>query len=198
MIKAIFFDLCGVIITLGDREFSQELSKQFNIDSKRILDTFYQFLEENETGKISEEKFYQKMFQALEVSFDIEEIKKIRTSLRIEIDGMRDLINKLTKNYLVGYISNDAQEIAARCNKKFNLDKLFHIGIQAYQVRVRKDSPKLFLTLLKKVNLQPEECVFTDDKAKNLHAAKKLGLKTIVFKSKKQFIKEIKKLGVNI
>ena len=62
MIKAIFFDLCGVIITLGDQEFSEELSKKSNVNSKIILDAFYKFLEECETVKLTEEEFYKKIF----------------------------------------------------------------------------------------------------------------------------------------
>ena len=35
MIKAIFFDLCGVITTLGDEEFCEELSKRININKDK-------------------------------------------------------------------------------------------------------------------------------------------------------------------
>ena len=198
MIKAIFFDLCGVIITLGDKEFCDELSKRINIKSKKILDVFYKYLGENETGKITEEEFYKKMYDELEVSFDSEETKNIRTSFRIEVPRMREFVTKLKKTYLVGYISNDAKEMARRCDQKFKLNELFNTGFLAYQVGARKDSLKLFLSILEQVNLRPQECVFLDDKEKNLIEARKLGFKTIVFKNKDQLVNELVSIGVKI
>lgn len=198
MIKAIFFDLCGVIITLGDKEFCNELSKRVNVKFQTILAVFYKYLSENETGRINEDEFYGKMFDELGITFNIEETKKIRTSFRIEIPEMKELVNNLKKNYLVGFISNDAKEMAARCDQKFKLNKLFNVGFLAYQVGARKDSPKLFLSILEQVNLKPNECVFLDDKEKNLLEAEKLGINTIIFQNKSQLIDNLALLKVNI
>ena len=183
---------------MGDEEFCNELSKRINVKSQTILDIFYKYLGENETGKITEDEFYKKMFDELEVSLDLEETKKIRTSFRVEIPEMKNLVHKLKKNYLVGYVSNDAKEIAARCDQKFELNELFNIGFLAYQVGARKNSPKLFLAILEQTNLKPNECVFLDDREKNLLEAKKLGINTIVFQNKEQLMDTLISLEINI
>jgi len=198
MIKAIFFDLCGVVITLGDNEFINALSKEIKVKPKDVEELFYKYLRQNEIGRLSEDQFYGKIFEKLKVEFDLEKTKEIRTSFRNEIEGMRTFVEKLRRKYYVGYISNDAKEIASRCRKKFELNKLFQKGLLAYQVGARKDSPKLFLTLLYDVGMKAEECIFTDDTEANLEAAKKLGVNTILFKSKEQFVEEIRKLGVEV
>ena len=41
---------------------------------------------------------------------------------------------------------------------------------------------KRFKNLLKDNNLKPEECVYFDDQEKNIEEAKKLGIKSFLFK----------------
>jgi putative hydrolase of the HAD superfamily len=200
MIKAIFFDLCGVIITLGDEEFCTELSQKIGRKTDEVLRVFYKYLKGNETGEYDEDALYKNMYKDLGVSYDLEKTKAMRTKYRLRMPGMFELVNELRKNYTIGYISNDAKEMAGRCNAKYDLESLFTpgMGVLAYQAGARKDNPKLWTYVLAKVNLKPEECVFLDDKEKNLTEAEKAGFHTIHFKNKKQLIRELKKLGIII
>ena len=201
MIKAIFFDLCGVIITLGDEEFCKELGDVIGRDADLVLNKFYKYLKGNEIGDYTEDDLYKKMFKDLEVRYDLEKTKDMRTKHRVRMEGMFELAKDLkNKDYIVGYISNDAKEMAARCNKKYNLESLFtpEMGILAYQAGARKDNPKLWKYVLDKVGLKPEECIFMDDKEKNLTEAKKANFNTIHFKNRRQLIKELNRLGVKI
>ena len=52
----------------------------------------------------------------------------------------------------------------------------------------------MYETVLKKVRFKPEECLFIDNTQKNLDAAKKLGIKTILFNDSKQLEKRLKYL----
>lgn len=196
-IKAIFFDLCGVVITLADDQFCKVIAQKTGKPYDLVMARFKYYLPQNERGEISEATFYRSMFADLDVSFDVEEAKKIRTSFRVELPGIRQLIEQLKKKYTVGFISNDAKEMAGRCNAKFGFDKLFHLGFLAHQIGARKDSPRLFETVLEKVKCRPEECIFLDDTAKNLVAAKNVGFHTIHYLSKKQLVQEFKQQGVS-
>jgi len=46
--------------------------------------------------------------------------------------------------------------------------------------------------------MKPEEAVFIDNRDWNIIPAKKLGMKTVLFRNNKQTFRELKKLGVKI
>jgi hypothetical protein len=44
--------------------------------------------------------------------------------------------------------------------------------------------------------VHPKEAIFTDNQKWNLPAPRKLGIRSFLFKNNKQFISELKKLGI--
>lgn len=54
-------------------------------------------------------------------------------------------------------------------------------GIFSYQVKVVKPNPEIYRLLCEKYNLNPEECLFTDDMPDNIAAAKKYGFHAVLF-----------------
>lgn len=81
---------------------------------------------------------------------------------------------------------------------KNKLYKNFNPIIVSCFVGMRKPNPKIYKLTLKKLKLKPEECIFIDNQKWNIDAAKKLGMKIILFKNNKQlfenkFWKSLKK-----
>ena len=60
------------------------------------------------------------------------------------------------------------------------------------------DEDKIFNHVLNSLKINPEESVFIDDKEKNLIFAKKLGIKTILFKNFNQLKEELSLCLVNV
>lgn len=82
--------------------------------------------------------------------------------------------------------------------KKIDLSQYFDIILVSYMVKARKTEKEGFEYLIKKIGAKPKEIVFLDDSEKNLLAAAKLGINTILFKNKEQLIRELKKLEVDV
>ncbi|MGD9276169.1 MAG: HAD-IA family hydrolase [Candidatus Pacearchaeota archaeon] len=55
---------------------------------------------------------------------------------------------------------------------------------------MRKPNPKIYKLTLKKLKLKPSECLFIDNQEWNITPAKKLHIKTILYKNNKQLFKE--------
>jgi FMN phosphatase YigB (HAD superfamily) len=50
--------------------------------------------------------------------------------------------------------------------------------------------------LLKKINQKPQDCLFVDDCRENVNMAKRIGFNVILFKSLKQFNRELVNLKI--
>lgn len=72
----------------------------------------------------------------------------------------------------------------------------FHPVIISCDVGIRKPDIKIYKLLLKKIKLKPRQCVFIDNQIWNIESAKKIGMKTILFKNNKKLIRELNNLGI--
>jgi len=103
---------------------------------------------------------------------------------------------KLKKNgFRIGILSNQwhlsKQALITPKNSKG-----FNPIIVSSMVGIRKPNPKIYKLLIKKSKLKSNEILFIDNMDWNLKPARKLGIKTILFKDNKQCIRELKKIGV--
>jgi putative hydrolase of the HAD superfamily len=192
MIKTIIFDLSEVYLRglLGTQDI---LSKKLGLEIKAIdlwtEDTIKLF-----EGKISEEDFWRKLRDDNKWNIRVKELKKIVRSNFREIEGTRDIIEKLKSNgYKLGLLSVHVKEWVDHCEKEFDYHKLFHSVLYSFEIEVCKPEKRAYELMLEKIESKAEDCLFIDDNSENLIAAEKLGIETILFKSARQLKKDLKK-----
>lgn len=95
-----------------------------------------------------------------------------------------DLVLKLKREgYKIYILSNITKESFEYFIKVIEFEKHFDGGAYSYQEAVGKPNTELYERLIKKYNLKKEECIFFDDKQKNVEAGNRLGIKSIQFSS---------------
>lgn len=102
------------------------------------------------------------------------------------IKGMKKLILKLKKNNTLVLFSNTTELTYNEANKSLNLENLFDYNFSSYHHGYIKPEKKAYTKLLKKLNVVANEVIFIDDNKNNIDTAKKLGIKTILFKDSKR------------
>lgn len=110
-------------------------------------------------------------------------------------DGMLPLLNALHKKYLLGVLSNTSifdKDVPDRLGLSATVDAI----VFSWEIHSLKPNKKNFDVMVRKLGVEPSECVFVDDTVENLVSAKKLGLTCIHFTSVDQLKKELKKLGL--
>ena len=70
--------------------------------------------------------------------------------------------------------------------------------IVSAKVKVLKPEKEIYIKLLEKYNLKPDECYFIDDKQVNVDAGRKLGIKGHVFSDVEELKKDFEKEGIKI
>lgn len=92
-------------------------------------------------------------------------------------------IKTLKDNYDMYLLTNITEDSYNYINSVIDIDSIFKGGIYSYQDGTSKPDPEIYNLLLNRYNLKKEECIFFDDKEKNVDAANKLGIKSVVFNS---------------
>ena len=208
-IKALIFDVGGVLF-LAKKNKNQEgkdLLSSFKevcvllkdcVDIDKSYENLRKIYLESSAGKISKKETL-KLFSK-EIGIPEDKTEKIFGEVYrknvVENKKLYSYILKLKKRgYKIGISS-----IQFHLSRDVLIPKRYHQNFDALQISCedgfRKPDRRVFEFILNKLKTKPEESIFIDDKRKNLDAAKKFGMKTIIFKNNAQFFRDLKKFNV--
>lgn len=107
------------------------------------------------------------------------------------------LLKKLKREHRLFLLSNTnglhIQKIKALTGpfKYAQFRSLFEAIYYSHEMGCRKPEAAFFEKVLKEQDLKAEECLFIDDRAENIEAAEKLGIKSWLFNPKEDDLKEL-------
>lgn len=111
---------------------------------------------------------------------------------------MQEIIHKLkAAGYRLALLSNMSENSASTIRNKGFYDA-FNPVILSCDIGVKKPDPQAYLHLLTALQVPAENCIFIDDKAKNVDAAKALHMDGIIYVSVEELVKELQKRGIQI
>lgn len=197
MIKAVFFDVGGVILLSKKISFRKKLAKFLGIDYKRnemkihrIVDTFVK-------GGMTENEFWKRSFQTFNMppkkGYKKFILKEFHENWELNKETIKIVESIKALGYKVGVISNTIKPHVEYCKRK-GWYKPFDVVALSNEVGMKKPEKQIYRFALKKMGVKANESIFIDDIEKNLIVARKLGMKTILFKNNKQLRKELQYL----
>jgi epoxide hydrolase-like predicted phosphatase len=195
-IRAVFFDLGGVIVRTEYQAPRERLAERLNT----TYEDLYKSVFESDTGhkaslgSIPLDEHWTAV--ARRFGRPASETETIRTEFFAGdvIDRtLLDFIRSLRPQRKTGVISNawpDMREYLVE--NKF--DDAFDALVLSSEVGITKPDPKIYHMALDKFKVKPEEAVFVDDIPANIEAARALGLQGVLFQSTEQTLKKLKEL----
>lgn len=85
------------------------------------------------------------------------------------------------KGFRLYYLSNYSEKLHRETKKYMDFLEPFDGGIFSYKEKCIKPDSRIYEILLKRYQIRPERSVFFDDRKKNVDAARRLGIKGVVF-----------------
>lgn len=101
-------------------------------------------------------------------------------------EGFIPFAEKNHERYDFVLLSNDVSEWNRYLFDLYGLHKYFKDSIVSGNVRMRKPEPRIFSYALKRLQRSPGECTLIDNSVKNLDAAQRLGIGTVLFNRDKE------------
>lgn len=195
MIKAIIFDYGGVLTVNADlRAFGRFYAPKFNKDPELFAELIVTTWQKAKVNKIDSGLFWQSL--ANYVGVKKEDVRKALMNYSGFKPDVLNLIKKLGKNYKLGLLSNQIEDWLEEVIKEHGLNKIFDLIVTSYGAKIAKPDISIFKEIIKKLNVNADECIYVDDMEKNIPPAKELGMRTILFKDVSQLRTELNKIGV--
>ncbi len=194
-IKAVIFDLGGVLVRTEFPEVRQQLEKQLEFEPG-TLDRIVWGGEEWElaqVGRISYDEYWRRIGAALEFSTP-QEIADFRREYfsgdRLD-DELVDVIKELRPHYRIGLLSNAPDRLEAWLEEEWGIKHLFDAIVYSAKVGLAKPDQRVFHLVLEQLDVAPSEALFIDDFQRNIDAALTLGMRAIHFTGTKALREEL-------
>ena len=197
MIKAIIFDMGGVVLkTRGIEDEGGYIAKNLKVNVKGFIEAEKKYEHDAQRGKMSMDEFLRRIANDLGIRKSLlsRVWKGMCSRIFIPYRDVLKAIDKMEENgYKVALITNTVPYDSSYLRKKGLYDQFEHV-ILSHNTGYRKPEKQIYQMMLKKLGVKGNECIYIDDREKNLPTAKKLGMKTIHFKSPRQFYRALRRM----
>jgi len=209
MIKAVIFDLDNTLIDfLKMKRIAVEEAVEAMIDAglavpkKKALDELYSiYFKEGIEDPLIFQKFLKKIAGEVDykkLAYAIVAYRKAREGFMHPYPGARQTLSKLKEKGLKLAIVSDAPKLKAWIRLvSMRIDDYFDVVVALEDTGRKKPSTLPFRAALKKLKVNPSECLMVGDwPERDLKGAKKLGMKTCFAKYGYEATPDIKKTRI--
>ena len=199
-IRAVIFDMGGVILRTEDLSSRTKLAAKFGLSCRELENIVFQSPESvrAELGEFTREEHWKNMARLLKFpESELDEFQRAYWDGDAVDKELEAFIRGLRPRYKTALLSNawEGTRIDAPV-RGFTFLDAFDETIFSWEVRLRKPDPKIYRLVLDRLGVQPQEAVFVDDYFKNIEGAQAVGMHTVWFKCREDSVNELKALCV--
>ncbi len=197
MIKAVIWDLGGVIVRTMDTSFREKWENRLNLQPGELHDIVFDGPagRSASVGQVGPDE----VWDAIAVRFDLshEECANLQEDFwrgdRVD-HHLVAFIDQIRQGYKSGLISNAWLSLRPLIEVEWKIDHLFDDVLISAEMGVTKPDPAIYNRSLANLDVNPKNALFVDDFKVNIHAAESLGMKTVWYQSTSQTIEAVESL----
>ncbi|MBC7399447.1 MAG: HAD-IA family hydrolase [Mucilaginibacter sp.] len=201
-LKILFFDIGGVVLTNGWGHESRKLAaEKFGLDYAEVnaLHTF--IFNVYEIGSVTLDEYLDTVIFNHPREFAREDFKEFIYQQSVELPTLKWLKEwKKDCGFRIISINNEGKELNDYRVKKFKLHDFFDAFVSSCEVKIRKPDPNIWKLAMGIAQVQPNQCVYFDDRIMFVNAAQQLGIKSFLhtdLESTKEILQQLKEENHN-
>ncbi len=194
IIKAIFFDIGGVLVTVDASKSIRKLSMELGVSAEQIKQGMTEeLLKAYEKGQLTTNQFYEQLLTNYnsQQPMDMESFKKYWQDVLFPCAESVAFLQRATKDFPVWLLSNTNDFHYDLLTENFPFMKWVAGGIYSFMEGSMKPEPLIYEIAIQKSGFRPEEILFVDDLETNVLAAQDMGINVIHYVNYSRFGHEL-------
>lgn len=198
-VRAVFFDLGGVIVRTEYQAPRQRLAERFGMDYEDIEKIVFgsgssSSAAQATIGKITEQEHWINVMRTLKrPPHDYSQVRDEFFAGDVIDREIIDFLRSIKPTVKTGLISNAWSGLRSYILRE-KFDDAFHKMIISAEVGVAKPDPKIYHIALEQLQVEAKEAVFVDDVLENVEACRKIGMWGIRFKDTRSAIRQLQRI----
>lgn len=186
MIKAVIFDCFGVLYP----DTFWAMIHKFVPDWERSPDYYHDIVKRVDGGFLSREDFWNETAAACKISRP-ELDSEVKRMGAFDMELLTYIATLKTQGYKIGMLSNVGRGFISRMFENLRVDDYFDDLVLSSEVGMIKPDRKIFELSAERLNVEPSECVFTDDREEFCEAARATGMQALLYRTFGKFKHEL-------
>lgn len=198
MIKAIIFDLGNVIVNVNHKAMYKNFASGSGRPLRCIESYYSNFAARKsfEKGKIDSVQFYKAFSRGLGLKMSFNDFKEAYCNIFTLNKNVADLIRGLKERYKLILLSNTDELHFEYIKNKFKIINVFDEHLLSYKAGCSKPNPLIFWKAVKQAKTMPYNCLYFDDVAEFVLAARLMGIRAFQYKNFKKLIHDLESANI--
>ncbi|KAL8171844.1 hypothetical protein V2J09_023648 [Rumex salicifolius] len=190
--------LFDVMDTIVRDPFFEDIPAFFGMPFKELIECKHPTAWlEFETGLIDEDELARKFFKD-ERKFDLEGLKSCMKRGYAYLDGMEEMLDELNRKSYEIHAFTNYPIWYEMIEEKLKLSSYLDWTFCSFIIGKRKPDPDFYKEVFQQLEVDPGNCIFIDDRMKNVEAAISVGMNGLQFKSAALLRQDLFALGVDL
>ena len=196
MIKAIIWDLEGVILYTNDADISTSVARRLGVPASKVDEVFNSEINDAvDRGEFTHDEFWNRFLQQLNLPREYKKHLEAFFHNDFLIDGkVVEDIREYRKNYRTGLLTNFSDAARPMLEGKWNVENAFDEMVVSCEIKMIKPEAGIYRYILGKLNCEAQEAIFIDDKPINVDGARAIGMHAFQFTDRNSMNQEIDRI----
>ena len=201
LIKALFLDIGGVLLTDGWSHGSSKLAaKEFGLNFKELNKRHGEALDTYELGKLTIEEYLSLVVFYEKRPFTPVQFRKFMFAQSKPYPKMIELVRRLKARYglKIVVVSNEGHGLNEYRIRKFKLDEFVDSFISSCFVQLRKPDADIFRVALDTAQVPANQVIYIENSPMFVEVAKSLGIRSILHTDYKSTRAKLVSFGLEV
>ncbi|MDH4271136.1 MAG: HAD family phosphatase, partial [Candidatus Aminicenantes bacterium] len=180
MIRAVIFDMGKVLVWFDNKIFLRKLADRAGLEAEKLRAIVHENLDlvrAFDRGEIAPAEFHQKVCAALGLEIEAGLFFEYYEDIFTMNIPVLQLVRRLkAAGYRLVLLSNTDVVRYAFIQRRFPETQIFDAYVLSYEVGLMKPELAIYFEAGRRAGVEPQECVFIDDLADNVEAARGAGM----------------------
>ena len=196
-VRAVIFDMGCVLVNMNSAPLKEKLYVNLKTDERQKPERRFlrnPIMRSFNRGQITPEEFHRQVCASCRLDMDFETFKNLWCDIFWTMDGMEDLVGRISQKMAVGLLSDTDPLHWDYIQTTWPWIGQIKNPTFSFEVGVMKPDAGIYLAAAQNAQTSPQHCLFIDDMQANVEGARAAGMQAIRFESVYTLARDLKKI----